>query len=285
MNNTMKTIKYLLFAIPVAALIASCDKHEIEYADSVSVGDNAMFQVSYIAPVASNTSNGLDSIYIDDKLIAGANGSQLLSSGKPLPEGLSNYTSKFFVASKGSHNMKLWKKGNVVYDRDITLATGRQKVFVYNLNEDPIIIDELYPYTVTSGQPTTDTFDSDSLATIRFFNFVWQNSTTPYPGKLQYQWSNNSDGKYIIGDWHNAGEPVGFGEATEHCPVIIHKTVFNSSGYQTIRFRCLNEAGDVVKGTTDYWTFYIGRRYNHFLRGCLTGSPSAAYTQSNSHGA
>jgi len=281
----MKYIKYLIVVLPFLAFVAGCDKHELAYAEAEEAGDLAMFQISYIAPLANNATNGLDSIYVNGKLFGGANGAgQLRPNGTPLPYGASNATGKYYTVPVGSNNIKLYKKDQIVYDRDVTLSQGRQKVFVYNLDEDPIVIDELYPYTLTSGSPTSDTFDTDSLATVRFFNFFYKDSKTPYPGKLQYQWSNNSDGKYIIGDWHNVGSPIGFGEATEHCLVIVHKSVFNSSGYQTIRFRCVDEDGNTVARTTDYWTFYIGRRYNHFLRGCMTGSPSAGYTQSNGQG-
>ena len=282
----MKYIKYLFFSLPVLFLLGSCDKHELSYAENESAEEMALFQVSYIAPVTNNAANGLDSIYVNGKLFGGVGGAgQLLPSGAPLPYGVSNYTGHFYTAPVGNNTITLYKADKVVYEKTVNLYKGRQKVFVYSLDKDPIIIDELYPYTVTSGTPNSATFDSDSLATVRFFNFVWQDSSTPYPGKLQYQWSNNSNATYSTGDWHNVGSPVGFGEATEHCLVVVHKDVFNSSGYQTIRFRCLDESGNVVSRSTDYWTFYIGRRYNHFFRGCITGSPSAAYTQSNGWGA
>ena len=281
----MKYFKYLVLSLPVLLLMGSCDKHELSYAESDPVENKALFQVSYIAPVANNAANGLDSLYVNGKKFGGVGGAgQLLSSGAPLPYGASNVTGKFFAVPVGNNTITLYKGDKVVYEKTVNLAEGRQKVFVYSLDEDPIIIDEQYPYTVTSGSPTSATFDTDSLATVRFFNFVWKDASTPYPGKLQYQWSNNSNNTYSIGDWHNVGSPVGFGEATEHSLVIVHKDVFNSSGSQTIRFRCLDEEGNVVARSQDYWTFYIGRRYNHFFRGCITGSPSAAYTQSNGWG-
>lgn len=278
----MKFTKYLLLVFPLAALIAGCDKHDLGYADSDLVGDRAMFQISYVAPKANNAANAMDSIYVNNKLVAGVTGSgRLLTTGQPLPYGASNYTGHYFVANAGSTNIKFYKNDNVVYDRDVVLSEGRQKVFVYSLDQDPIVIKDIYPNEVTSGIPETDTFDSDSLCTIRFFNFFFENPTTPYAGKLQYQWSNNSDRKCIKGDWHNVGEPVGFGEATEHCAVVVHKTVYNSAGYQEMWFRCIDEDGNMLK--PDYWTFYIGRRYNHILRWCRTGTPAGAYQQCNDY--
>ena len=69
------------------------------------------------------------------------------------------------------------------------------------------------------------------------------------------------------------------GADSERVEAIVHKTVFNSSGSQTLRFRCVDPQGNTVTRTTDYWTAYIGRINTHLLRGCMTGSPAAGYTQ------
>ena len=73
------------------------------------------------------------------------------------------------------------------------------------------------------------------------------------------------------------------GEATEYAEVVIHKSEFNSAGYQTIRYRCVDAAGNTISRTTDYWSGYIGRWVTHTLRGCRTGSPSAGYSQLNTN--
>jgi hypothetical protein len=282
----MKFIKYLLIVFPLAALIASCDDHELGYADSDVVGVNdALFQISYFAPKAANASNGLDSIYVNGKKFGGVGG-----CGQLLPNGCLPYSGtgmNFWSAPSGPVHLTIYKADEVVYDRDIVLEKGRQRVYLYNLDSDPIIITDPYPYVrhEAGDTPTVETFDTDTVMLLRMINFFWEDADTPYAGKLQYQWSNNSGTSYTAGDWHNLGEPVGFGEATDYCPVIIHKTTYNSAGNQTIRYRCVDAEGNTVTRTTDYWSGYIGRVVNHVLRGCKTGAPAAGYTQLNMHSA
>ena len=72
------------------------------------------------------------------------------------------------------------------------------------------------------------------------------------------------------------GGPIGFGEATPICGFIVHKTAYNSSGYQTLYWRFLKEDGTTFNYTnssgkevafTDYWSTYIGRSYLYMLAG------------------
>ena len=285
----MKNAKYLLLTLIAACAVIGCEKHSLSYAPSDLVGDKAMFQICYVEPLTVNTANGIDSVFVNNVMVAGANGAGQLAVKGTYPYGPSGTTGTFFTTNAGVNNIKFYRKGNLVYDKDITLNKGHQKVFVYKLDADPVILDNLYPYSKNPNQPTVGTFDTDSVATIRFYNFVFKgNANTPYPGKVKYQWRDNTGKKDPETNdyyWHDLGDYVGFGEATERVPVIINKSVYNSSGYNTLRFHCIDENGKEVAGSTDYWTTYIGRVVDHVFWGVLGGSPKAAYIQSCSLGA
>ena len=119
-------------------------------------------------------------------------------------------------------------------------------------------------------------FDADSIATGKIVNVLFEKPGVPCAQKIQCQWRNDekdANGDYI---WHNMGNPIGFGEATPICGFIVHKTAFNSSGYQTLYWRFLKEDGSTFTYTnasgrevafTDYWTTYIGRSYLYMLGG------------------
>ena len=147
-----------------------------------------------------------------------------------------------------------------------------------DLNEAPIVIQNDYPYAekIIRDKPTAATYNTDSIATGKIVNVLFESPGVPCTQKIQCQWRNDetdADGNYI---WHDMGGPIGFGEATPLCGFIVHKTAFNSSGYQTLYWRFLNEDGTPFKYTnasgnpanfTDYWTTYIGRSYLYMLGG------------------
>jgi len=282
----MKTIKYLLL-VPLALMFASCDEHELGYADSDEVTSNdAMYQITYVRPVANSTSTRLDSLYMNGKKVFGVGGSGYLA-----PNGTFPSAARYFTVKAGTNHLVAYNRDNVVYEQDVELVAGRQRLFIYDFAKAPIIHTEprdYKPLHKDGARGDVETYDTDSLMRLRLFNFFFEDANTPYPNKVQYQWSNNSDKFYIIGDWHNLGEPIGFGEATDYEEIIIHKTGtggsgYNSAGNQTIRYRCVDASGNTIAGTTDYWTGYIGRWVTHTLRGCRTGSPAAGYSQLNTN--
>ena len=276
----MKNIKYLLIAVFVLFL-AGCEKHEIEFNESDSVVGKAQFQIFYAEPITNNTANRIESVYVNGQLYNSIDMPQKLTVNAVIP-----YPNGYYVAPAGMVNIKFYRgtdesgQPKLVYETNVNLPERKQMVVVYNLNEDPIVFDDQYPYDKYTTGVTSSTFDTDSIVSYRLINMFFESPGVPYAGKLQYQYSNNSGTSYVDGDWHNLGEPVGFGEQTARVNAIVHKTVYNSSGYQTLRFRCVDPAtGVTVTRTTDYWTAYIGRINTHVLRGCRTGSPSAGYTQ------
>lgn len=275
----MKNIQYLLIAV-FALLLAGCEKHEIEFNASDPVTGKAQFQIFYAEPITNNTDNRIDSVFVNGQLYNSVEMPQKLTVNAVIP-----YPNGYYVAPAGMVNIKFYRgkdaggNAKLVYDVSVNLSERKQMVLVYDLTTDPIVLDDAYPYDKYSAGATAATFGTDSVVSYRFINMFFAEPGVPYSGKLQYQYSNNSGSSYTEGDWHNLGEPVGFGEQTGRVPAIVHKTIYNSSGYQTLRFRCVDPNGNTVARTTDYWTAYIGRINTHVLRGCMTGSPSAGYTQ------
>lgn len=276
----MKNIQYLLIAAFVLLLVG-CEKHEIEFNPSDPVTGMAQFQVMYVEPIAVTTANRIDSMFVNGMLYNSINMPQTMAVNAVTP-----YPNGYYTAPAGMTNIKLYRgadangSAKLVYDVSLNLPERKQIILIYDLNADPIVLDDEYPYPKYSTGATAATFNTDSVVSYRFINMFFESPGVPYSGKLQYQYSNNSGSSYTAGDWHNLGEPIGFGEQTARVEAIVHKTVFNSSGYQTLRFRCVDPAtGVTVTRTTDYWTAYIGRINTHVLRGCMTGTPAAGYTQ------
>lgn len=283
----MKVFKYISGILVVAALAASCQKHVIQFIGEEPVGDDmARFQVCYFPPVTVNTTNAIDSVFVNGKVVSGVGGAGQLAVNAMFPKYQSGC---FFTAPKGNINIQLYQKGKVSYDKTVVInETNPKQVLIAGLDKDPYILDCGYPYTVSSGTPSSvETFDSDSVASIRFVNVMHEKdaagNVVPTSRKLQYQWRFNDDKQDVAGDvdtyhWKNLGAPVSFGEATERTLVIVHKDTYNSSGYSTIRYRVYDPAsGETLD--TDYWTAYIGRAVDHWFRGIYKGSPASAVTQ------
>lgn len=283
----MKNIKYLLFSAFAAVAIIGCQKHDLHFAPEVDASDMAEFQITYVEPIAANAGNAIDSVFVNGKLVAGSTGVGQLTVNGTYPYGPSAGTGTFFTAPKGAINIQFYRKGNMVYDRTVNLQNQKYELFVYKLDQDPIILDNLYPYKGNPDRATAATFDTDSIARIRFYNFAFKgDANTPYPGKIQYQWchdkSKGATGRGgADGNWQNIGDPVGFGEATIRQEIQVWKETFNSSGNEALWFRGIDENGTVVIAN-DYWTTYIGTSVKHIYRGVKGGSPAAGITLSGS---
>ncbi len=245
----------------------------------------AEFQITYVEPLAVNANNAIDSVFVNGVLVGGSTGAGQLAVNGTYPYGPSTATGTFFTTTPGLTNIKFYRKGNEVYNTDVDLKVGKQEVFVYKLTERPIVLDNLYPYKYNPERATVQTFNTDSVARIRFYNFAFSgNANTPYPGKIQYQWCHDKSvgatGRGgADGNWHNIGEPVGFGEATTYEIIQVWKETFNSQGQEQLWFRGIDEAGNVVIAN-DYWTTLIGVSIKHIYRGVKGGSPSAGITLS-----
>lgn len=264
----MKKIIFITLSLIVLAF-SSCTKHMVEF-DAIPLDENAaQFQLHYIEAVAASSSNYIDSVFINDVLYSSVKGSGQLLTYNGIPGGA---VGKFFSSKSGSNNIKLYRKGDVIYDRNITLMKGKQNVFIYDMNSDPIVIDNKYPY-FPERPSVSETWGTDSIATVSFCNFMFETPGVPYTeSKLQYQYKDPRTEM-----WMNVGEPVGFGEATERCAVPVIKAIFNSSGSVRVDYRIITNDGEVLqrmntKGVyydySDWWTTYIGRSYMHLFVMC-----------------
>lgn len=277
----MKILKYLTYSLALMLMVASCDKHELQYNSEPVTG--AEFQLHYFVPVAStNTAYAVDSILVNGVQVTSVKGFGQFKPQSGLP-GTADYPGRFYAVKPGETNIKFYQGANIIYDQNFTLTKGKQNVVVHDLNTAPFVVDNGYPYQHVSGTPSVSTWDTDSLQTVMFINVLYEEAGKPYEGKLQYMWEHPT-----TKEWKNLGEPVAFGEATERLPISVIKTIHNSSGYCRINYRILDEEGNdlmytnsggVVTKYADYWDAYIGKSRMHFLRGVRTEKGSCAVTQ------
>ena len=271
----MKAFKYLAVALVAVIGLSACEKHELTHPYD-EVGDRtALFQIFYYAPVVNSSANYIDSVFVNNVLYSSVSGSGQLATYNGVPGGA---VGRFFSAAPGDIILRFMQKDNVVFEKTVNIKKGEQGIFVYDLNENPKVIDLTEFADFNRPAPTQETWNTDSIASVRFINFLYENPTTPYAGKLQYQWRRADQDEDT---WQNVGKPVGFGEATEFEMLTIHKSTFNSSGYQTIWYRIIDESGNVLQvyngsrmiNYSDYWTAYIGRAYTHTFAGVRTAAP------------
>ena len=271
----MTVFKYLAIAMALVIGFSACEKIELTHPYDDVDGRTALFQVFYYAPVSAVAANNIDSVYVNDVLYSSVDGSGQLVTYNGVPGG---GVGRFFSAKPGDAKLRFMQGGKDVYERVITLKEGRQCIYVYDFEENPSII-ELTPYE-KRPLPSPAEWDTDSVAYVRFVNLLYEDPTTPYPGKLQYQWSRNETGAV----WANVGEPVGFGEATAFETITIHKETFNSAGTQRVNYRILTEDGKVLQvlnansngkmvDYSDWWNAAIGRAYTHNFAGVRTAAP------------
>lgn len=281
----MKIIGYIsLFLIALG--LVSCEKHEIEYM-SAPVGDGmAEIQLHYFVPLTTGAANNIYKIEIGDQEYVN-NDAAILSTYNAVPSGT---VGRFYAVKAGDTNIKLYKgsKMELVYDKNVTLAAGKQNVFVYDFDKAPIVFENGYPY----GNNVTA--DTDSTCWVKFYHFMYEKEGEYCQLKLQYQYQYTKDPK--TGEksgWINIGDPIGFGETTGWQPVRVIKSVFNTSGYARIdyKIKVQDKDGNYVddlqlwnsKGNyvsySDYWNGYIGRRYHHVLKGMRSAKPIASVSQ------
>ena len=272
----MKVFKYLAIALTFVIGLSACEKIELTHPYDDVDGRTALFQIFYYEPVANDAANYIDSVFVNDVLYSSVKGAGQLVTYNAVPSGA---VGRFFSAKPGDIKLRFMRGGENVYEKVVPIKEGKQGIFVYDLDENPSIL-ELTPF----GQrptPTVSEWDTDSVAFVRFVNFIYEDATTPYPGKLQYQWRRADQD---TDTWQNVGNPVGFGEATEFETLIIHKETFNSAGAQTVYYRILTENGEVLEyfnGTkmvpySGSISHTIGRVTSHHFAGVRTATPSMA---------
>jgi hypothetical protein len=266
----MKIVKYFGLAL-VLTLTASCEKHEIEYNTTPLSSDMAEFQLHYVVPVASTSTNYMYKVEVNDSLLV--NSTAPLTTYNAIPKGS---VGRFFTVEPGTVNIKLYKSTGLTltYDQDVTLTTGKQNVFVYDYSLPPKVFTNGYPFD------THITVNTDTLCYVKFYNFLYESTGVPTTYRLQYQYVNAKSALV------NIGSPVSFSETTGWQPVKIVKSKFNSSGYANIYFKVkvVDDSGTIIgdlsvmnaKGVygnySEFKTEYIGKRYHHVIGGIRTSS-------------
>lgn len=281
----MKIIKYIsLFLIALGVI--SCDKHEIEYMTTPISNDMAEVQLHYFVPVTAVAGNNIYKVEIGGQEYVN-NGAAVISTYNATPSGS---VGRFYAVKAGDVNIKLYKGSDMelVYDKSVALNTGKQNIFVYDFEKEPIVFDNGYPYS------TNTTTDTDSTCWVKFYHFLYEKEGEYCPLKLQYQYQYIKDVKSgEKSEWMNIGNPIGFGETTGWQPIRVIKSIFNSSGYARIdyKIKVQDENGEYTQDLqlwnsngkyisySDYWNEYIGRRYHHIIKGMRSAKPIASVSQ------
>ena len=295
----MKYIKYLTICL-LMALVASCDKKEVEYPmHPVDTNNDAFLQIVYTAPLKAQASNYM--YYVDINGVEyGNNGSTFLVTYNFIPSGA---VARYYTVKAGDVNLVFkGSDSSVKYQGKVSgLQAGKKYVaFVYDLTKDPILTDEL-EIPMFPGTAETATHCS-----VKVYNFLYEADGVPSTDRLQYALLKTDKeavaaAKTIQEKYELVGKPIAFGECTGYFNPKIEKSVFNSSGYQRRDLTLflvdesgnlkLDETGNAIqlkykntKGTevafTDYWNWDIGRAYFEIIRGVRTStSITTAITQ------
>jgi hypothetical protein len=272
----MKIMKYISLILAVV-LTVSCEKHEIMY-DAEPVGDMAEFQLHYYVPVTAVAANNITKVEVNSKLFA--NNKAPLATYNVIPSGA---VGRFYAVNPGPVQIKMYQgtdMATLVYDKTVTLVSGKQNVVVHDFAQVPKVFNNGFPYEAVLTTLT------DSTAWIKFYNFLYESAGVPTTKKLQYQYVNTRTSALM-----NIGTPVGFGESTGWEKIVVVKTDLISQGARTLTFKIKEVDGSGVvigdlqiMGTTGVYAAYtatssltIGRRYHHTMAGFrAVASPNSA---------
>ena len=275
---TMKYFKYIALLLLVAVTMGSCDKKDVSYmAEPVDESQMAYVQVGYYAPVSTAAANNIYFIDING-VEYGNDGAAFLTTYNTVPGGGTN---RYYAVPAGNVNIKLHKResnGNggfnypVVYDQSTTIQPGKRYcLYVHDFNQPPI------PIEMTAAPEFGKALDTDSLCRVQFVNMLYENGA-PVTDKIQYGLQDTETKEY-----YPVGNAVAFGEVTEWFMPIIHKSVYNSSGYQrrdVCLYRVDAQTGEIKERLfLDYWNWYIGRAYRQIAGGNIGGSPAIQLKQ------
>lgn len=279
----MKITKFISLCL-IAVSTVSCEEHEIEYM-TIPVGkDMAEIQLHYFVPVTAIAANNIYKLEIGGQEYVN-NGAAVVSTYNAVPSGS---VGRFYTTAAGDVNIKLYKGTDLelVYNKNAKLTSGKQNVFIYDFDKDPIVFDNGYPYE------TNTTMDTDSTCWIKFYNFLYEKEGEYSTLKLQYQYQYTTK-EGSKSEWKNIGSPIAFGENTGWQPITVIKSIFNSNGYARIdyKIKVQDENGEYTQDLqvwnsngkyvsySDYWNGYIGRRYHHVLKGMRSAKPISSVSQ------
>lgn|GEM_PF-238867 len=258
----MKRIYYIGILL-LTVFFTACEKHVIEF-DARPATDVAEFQIHWYSPITPSVDNTyMYKIDINNTMVA--NSTTPLKSYNSQP----NSAGRYFTAEAGSVNIKLYQSTdlNLVYDQNVTLAKGKQNVVIHDLNLPPIVFETEYPFIIDR-----QTYDTDTIAFVKFYNILYEYVNAPTTLKLQYQYRKNwvhplytledlkngriPEGKNVgdatdtragvdVGSWTNLGAPVSFGETTGWQVVPVEKNTYVSQGVARLDYRIIVTEGGI----------------------------------------
>lgn len=270
----MKYFKYIIMSLVLVAAATSCSDRDVEFPwEPVDTSTKAFVQIMYMSPMKTAAANNIFKIMLNDQVYEN-NGSAILTYYNGTPGGNSGL---FYTVDAGDVNIKLWKSdmsdGAEVYNNKFHVEAGKYYSVVVHLFDLP-------PTVIERGElPVFITAGTVENSGVKFYNFMFEDDNTPYPGKLQLRFQNPETKVY-----ENAGKPVGFGEATEWLTPTVIKTDYNSAGSQVRYIDVVNADGTplsyvdgdkTVPQFTDWWTLGIGRSYMWFMYGTRNSKTKA----------
>lgn len=276
----MKYIKYLVLSLVVAMMGSSCEKQEVEFPWKGTEG-KALCQVYYVAPLASTSANYIHNLVINNVSYSDNHASYLTPMSRR-PHNSSAAT-PYFAVNPGQQSIQMYnEKLNSEGEYDSTekynqttaesLEAGKNyHLFVHDLNKAPIVVEEgkLPVYN------NVDSLGSAFQASIRFANMMYDSMENPMVNKLRIDFKDKKGGTVI-----QQSPAIGFGEVTDWMTVTVHKSIFNSSGYESLYHDIVEvdaNGNDVrVVVADDYWTTYIGRAVYWLMAGSADTNPVKA---------
>ncbi|MDR3350802.1 MAG: hypothetical protein LBN98_04050 [Prevotellaceae bacterium] len=262
----MKQIKYINLLLLIM-FFASCEKHVVDYDTYTLTENTAEYQLHYFVPVPSAAANNIYKVEVNDDVVT-TNAATLVTYNA-IPSG---GVGRFATVAPGTVNIKLYQLTNPslpysdanltkVYDQNTQLQGGKkQNIFVYDFTQPPIVFDNGYPY-ISDRRP----YDTDTIAYVKFYNFMFETTDVPTTMKLQYQYQYILHPLYTLEDaqkgvipegkkvgdatgdtkrsaWLNIGNPLAFGETTGWQEVVVKKTSYIAQGSATIYYRIVVSA-------------------------------------------
>ncbi|MCC8112682.1 MAG: hypothetical protein LIP03_01565 [Bacteroidales bacterium] len=274
----MKILKYLtMIALCAGFTLTSCDQKDIDFGLQYVDPNSALYQVFYVNPVANTTANYVYRVDVGDKSYFN-NGSSMITRYSGIPSGSVNL---WYNDATGTKDVRFYtgSMDNLAYSNSATLTQGLQSIWVYNFDKAPIVLKE-------TEAPQNLGTDNDTIAgcSMKFYNFLFKDATTPVDFKVQFyirdyhDWfpaQQNEDGYVAI------GEPIAFGESTDWEVWNIKKSIWNSYGYNANYYLAvknvetgeyisyINSAGSNLELFAITQTLSFGRAYLKYLYGTL----------------
>ena len=118
----MKILKYLTYSLALILMVASCEKHEILFPTTPVDKNDAMFQLHYFEPINNVAANYIDSVFVNDVIYSSVDGSGQLLPYNGVPGGSA---ARFFTVKSGEVNLKFYRKGNIVYNQNVSLCASQ----------------------------------------------------------------------------------------------------------------------------------------------------------------